>query len=101
MLLHWRSMHQRRVTIDAYKAYDQVKLTFAGYQLPPSVNTEWSRLKDDESIATEIEGMKLWQTAQQIISSGRATPARTTAMMEKIIERFPGTEAASLAEKQR
>jgi len=81
----------------AFRRYDTIKSEFAGYTLPVAVESEWLRLKNDESIKTEIEAVKLYQTALKIIASGRANPARVKAMKDKIIEKYPGTEAAQLA----
>ncbi len=81
----------------AFQIYESIRSNFAGFELPASVESEWTRLKDKESIATELDALKLWETAQKIVASGRATPARVAAMMDKIIERYPGTEAATMA----
>ncbi|TWU59395.1 Thiol-disulfide oxidoreductase ResA [Rubripirellula tenax] len=83
----------------AFQVYETLKGQFAGYSLPESVEQNWSKLKNDESVQTQLDAMKLWQIAQKSIQSGRTTPARVNAMMEKIIEKYPGTEAATSAQE--
>ncbi|KAA1262492.1 Thiol-disulfide oxidoreductase ResA [Rubripirellula obstinata] len=82
----------------AYQLYSEVAQRFAGYQLPESVDTELEKLKQDESIQNEIAGMKRWQLALKLSQGGRANPAKIAAVMDKIIDKYPGTEAAGLAE---
>ncbi|TWT50188.1 Thiol-disulfide oxidoreductase ResA [Rubripirellula amarantea] len=81
----------------AFKKYEEVNEHFAGYELPDVVDSELNRLADDGLVAKELAGRKLWRLAQSIIESGRAKPARVTAMMSKIIKDHPGTEAARMA----
>ena len=84
----------------AYRLYDQIKMQFVGCNYPESVTTEWTRLKKDESVRTEALAMKQWQTIQKTMASGRLTPARLAIMLQKLIDKYPGTEAAESAQQK-
>ncbi len=82
----------------SYRLYETIQQQFAGYDIPASVEEQSSLLAKDDSIQQQIAAMKLWELTQKAIQSGRATAPRIKAMMGKIIERYPDTEAASMAE---
>ena len=81
----------------AYRLYKEVEDRFAGFDLPKSVDEELSRLQKDEGVKNQVDAMRQWQIAQRSINSGRVSKPRLAAIMKKIIEKYPGTEAAQLA----
>lgn len=82
----------------AFRLYETIEVQFAGYDLPEVVSQQLSALKKDDSIGQQIEAMRLWKTTEKMSQSGRASPTRVKAMLEAIIKKHPGTEAASMAE---
>ena len=83
----------------AYQLYSEVTQRFAGYKLPETAEAERKRLEEDDSIKNEIAAMKRWQLALKTINRGRSNPAKVKVLMGKIIDKFPGTHAAEMAEQ--
>jgi thiol-disulfide isomerase/thioredoxin len=83
----------------AYLLYKEVENRFAGFELPKSVDEALSRLQMDEEVKNQISAMRQWQIAERSISSGRVSKPRLAAIMNKIIEKYPDTEAARLAQE--
>ncbi|MEZ6088921.1 MAG: hypothetical protein R3C05_13020 [Pirellulaceae bacterium] len=55
------------------------------------------KLEADESIKNEKAALKQWDLVGKLIGSGKAKPSRVSVMLNLIVEKFPGTEAAELA----
>ncbi len=82
----------------AYRLFEDAKSRFAGYELPEIVEQETLRLSKEGNIQEEINAMQLWEKARKTIQSGRTTPAGVVVMLSKIVEKYPTTEAAQLAQ---
>ena len=81
----------------AYQRYEWMHQNFDGYVLPESAADELARLKSDELVRDNLAALKLWELTEKAVASGRVSATRVDAMLEKIIEKYPGTEAATRA----
>jgi thiol-disulfide isomerase/thioredoxin len=77
---------------DAYKAYSFLSMRFKGYDLPSDAQPTLKELAADEKVKNQIAALKLWDSAQ------RQTAAAAANSMRRIVNQYPDTEAAALAQ---
>jgi len=77
---------------DAFKAYSFFTARFKGYDLPADATTTLKELAAEEAVRNQLAALKLWDSAQ------RQTGSATTATLKRILNQYPDTEAAGLAQ---
>jgi len=82
----------------AFALYTQVATEFQGYDYPESVEQSLQELKDDDEIKRQTQAMKQWLSAARVLQSGKASPVRIAGMLNRLVEKYPDTEAAELAQ---
>ena len=86
---------------DAWTAYGlltAVQQRFKGYELPDSVETDVDRLAKDERVVQELAAVRKLELAMKSAMSSSATARkRAQAMLQKVVDEFPDTQAAERA----
>lgn len=87
---------------DSWKAYQTLSMLqqrFKGYEIPESVAADVARLEKEDSVKDQVEAMRKLELALRAARSSSATARkRAEAMLQKVVQEFPGTDAASQAE---
>lgn len=83
---------------EAYKAYTDLEAKFTGY-LGDSINTKeiLKELKSIKQVKNELSAMKQLQSASTV--ADRSGFKKAVGKLTKLIEKYPGTEAAKTAQK--
>lgn len=82
----------------AYGLLTSVQQRFKGYELPDSVQTDVDRLAKDERVVQELAAVRKLELAMKSAMSSSATARkRAQAMLQKVVDEFPGTQAAERA----
>ena len=85
---------------EAYKIFIAIPDNFEGYEIPNDVSKQIKSLGDDENVKSELAAIKEMNTAQKVFaSSSPSSQKRAASLFERLIEDFPGTEAARAAQK--
>ena len=70
---------------------------FQGYEFAVPVEAELQELAQDEQVQREVEALQQWQRAQNMVTRRTTSPARLKSVLTRIVEKYPGTEAAEQA----
>lgn len=83
---------------ESYKAYTELDAKYSGY-LDDSINTKkiLNELKSSKQVKSELSAMKQLQSASTV--AARSGFKKVVGRLTKLIEKYPGTEAAETAEK--
>lgn len=85
----------------AYRQYETIATTFAGYELPPDVAAAQKELAADPKVKQQLEAAKALEVIQKSFPSAR-TPAarkRVISRLEQFVKQFADTEAAEQAQQ--
>ena len=84
---------------EAYKIYSAIPEGFKGYELPDDVAAQIKSLAADEDVKRELAAVKAMNSVQKVLASSSASSQkRVASMLKKLVEDFPGTDAAKAAE---
>jgi thiol-disulfide isomerase/thioredoxin len=82
----------------AYERYNALNTRFAGYDLPPEVAANRKELAANSQVKAGLVAAKSLESARRLLSTGTGvSQTRATAMLEKIVQDFPGTSLADQA----
>lgn len=82
----------------AYGLLTAVQQRFKGYEQPDSVQTDVDRLAKDERVVQELAAVRKLELAMKSAMSSSATARkRAQTMLQKVVDEFPGTQAAARA----
>jgi len=91
------SAHEAGELWSAYKQYQMVREQFGGYEMEVDVPSVLKKLKADETVANELAAQKRFDRAESRFS--KVGMERTLVTLEALTEKYPGTEAATAAQK--
>ena len=91
------SAHEAGELWSAYKQYLMVREQFGGYEMEVDVPSILKKLKADDTVANELAAQKRFDRAESRFP--KIGMERTVVMLESLIEKYPGTEAATAAQK--
>ncbi|MDX1947001.1 MAG: TlpA disulfide reductase family protein [Pirellulaceae bacterium] len=84
----------------AYKQYQTAAVQYAGYDLPADVKTAQKQLGEDEAVKNQLLAQKALELAAKSLRGPSASGRRSAiAKLKKLIEDYPGTDAATEAAK--
>lgn len=87
-------------TWKAFKLLTEVEQKFKGYDIPPNVAKDLSRLEKNEDVKNELAAYRKLTLAQKSArSSSNSSRKRAAAMLQLIVKEFPETEAAEKAQQ--
>ena len=81
----------------AYKQYLMVRGQFDGYEMSVDLRAVLKELKADEKVANELAAQKRFDRAESRFA--KIGMDRTVVMLKSLVEKYPGTEAATAAQK--
>ena len=81
----------------AYKQYQMLREQFGGYEMEADVSSLLKELKADKTVANELAAQKAFNRAESRFS--KIGMERTLVALQALIEKYPGTEAATAAQK--
>jgi thiol-disulfide isomerase/thioredoxin len=81
----------------AYKAYQKVSTTYAGFTLPDTVASRLKELAADDTVAKEVTAAKALEAAKRLLNSP-STRRSASIRLKKLVMDHAGTEAATEAE---
>lgn len=82
----------------AYGILTALQQRFKGYEIPDSVPTDVERLAKDERVTKELAAARKLELALKSATSSSATARkRAELMLQKVVDEFPGTQAAEKA----
>lgn len=81
----------------AWKQLSEIKFLFKGYKLPDSIDKNLTELDATENIKTERAALKQLGLAQKAAIGNASAQKRAIRILEKLIEKYPDTEAAKTA----
>jgi len=81
----------------AYKQYSMVREQFAGYEMSVDVPAALKKLKADERVSKELAAQKRFDRAESRFA--KVGMERTVVTLKALVEKYPGTEAATAAQK--
>jgi len=83
----------------AFKGYTAVAARFRGYDLPSEVTLGLKTLATDEAVRSESLAAKQWEAIQRAAANPNLAAQRTAmSQAQRMIQQFPGTEAAVAAQ---
>ena len=80
----------------AYKAFGELQDRFKGYEIETDVSAELETLAESEAVEAQLAAGK--QLTSALKTASRSGLDRVTKRLEKLIENYPGTEAAQKAQ---
>ncbi len=84
----------------AFKLLTEVEQKFKGYDIPPNVAKDLSRLEKNEDVKNELAAYRKLTLAQKSArSSSNSSRKRAAAVLQLIVKEFPETEAAEKAQQ--
>jgi thiol-disulfide isomerase/thioredoxin len=85
----------------AYRQYETIATTFAGYDLPPDVATAQKELTNDPKVKQQLEAAKVLEVIQKSFPTARTPAARKRVItrLEQFVKQFADTEAAEQAQQ--
>lgn len=81
----------------AYKQFQMVEEQFHGYEMDVKIPSVLKELKADKAVANELAAQKAFNRAERRFS--KVGMERALVMLEGLIEKYPGTEAASVSQE--
>ena len=81
-----------------WKLYDRMMREFAGYTISESATNAFAALSKSDEIQRQKDAMKQWVLVQKTMTGSNPSRGRIEAMLGKLIEKYPDTEAAALAQ---
>jgi thiol-disulfide isomerase/thioredoxin len=82
----------------AYRAYNELAVSFAGYDLPPEAAAAQKELAADEQVKKQLDSAKTLESIKKTFPPKTdLAKKRIIRRLEQLIEQFPGTEAATEA----
>jgi thiol-disulfide isomerase/thioredoxin len=83
----------------AFKGFTELAARFKGYDVPSTVAAELKTLAADKAVRNETTAAKQWEAIQKGAANPNPAAQRTAvAQAQRLVQQFPGTEAAAAAQ---